>query len=225
MAINLHSQRVIGWLSRRFFAGFFIVLPIAATIWIVQILYGLINGPLDQVIRHLVARHSVPGSEFFIANTDGTIPGAGFTLALLVFIVVGTLVGNFFGRQLMGWIDHLLLNLPVVKVIYNAFKQVVEALQDFGGDKPKFSRVCYVPMPGGPGHMLAFVTSDFEKPDGTKCSSVFLPSAPSPLTGLVIIYKTEDLVLAEFTVEQASKMIVSFGLVAPKFDAPDLGKH
>jgi uncharacterized membrane protein len=216
-------ERLVQWFSRRFFTGLFVVLPIALTVWIVQILYGLINGPLDRVIRLLIAHNHVPGAQFFQVNTDGTIPGAGFLLAIVLLVLIGVVVSNFFGRQIINWIDQVLLNLPVVKTIYNALKQAAQAVQDFSGGedgKPKFSRVCYVPMPGGSGHLIGFVTSDFIKPDGRIYSSVFLPTSPSPLTGFVVIYPAEDIVLADLSVEQATKMILSFGLVTPKFDLP-----
>jgi uncharacterized membrane protein len=44
---------------------------------------------------------------------------------------------------------------------------------------------------------------------------VFLPSTPNPTTGFYFIVPEEEVVMTELTVEQAAKLLVSAGIVAP----------
>lgn len=214
----LSLSSALAWIRNRFFAGLFVVLPIALTIWILKFLYQGINGPCDHLVRELIARQWLPGSDFFRVHHQGTIPGAGFVLTVLLLILVGVLMGNFMGRTILRWVDHLLDHLPVVRSIYSGIKQAFDAVRNLGSEEREscFSQVVYVPYPGTGGKMIGFVTSRFRKEDGRIWCSVFLPAAPSPLTGLVIYFPEEELVIADMNVEEATKVILSMGLVIPK---------
>ncbi len=217
MNISKTLKDFAAWTRDRFFLGLCVAIPIALTVWIVNLLYSLINGPLDQVIRHLISEHHLPASEYFKTHYDGTIPGAGFLLTLLLLVLIGVLTGNYVGKKLLGFIDLLFGRVPVVRPIYNAIKQAVEAVQNLSGDDKNatFNQVVYIPYPGTKTQVLGFVTSRFTRPDGTLWCHVFLPNAPSPLAGFVLIVPESELVLADITVEQATKIILSCGLVTP----------
>lgn len=211
------SNRILDWLSNRFFSGLFLALPVALTLWIIQVLYSFVNGPFDNVVRALIAAHWIPGSQYFIDNTHGTIPGAGLVLTLILFVFIGVLAGNIIGQHIIGAIENILLNLPVIRSIYPALKQTVEAVRGLGGDdkKSRFSQVVYLNLPGSSMRVIGFVTGRFIAVDGTPHCNIFIPHAPSPLTGFVVIMPQNELVTADLTVEQAMKLIFSLGLVSP----------
>jgi uncharacterized membrane protein len=207
-----------GWLRDKLIVGLFIILPIAITISILDLLYSWINGPLDNVIRILIRHHLIPAAHYFIEHHDGTIPGAGFFITLILLILIGVLVENWLGKQLMLFIDAFFQRLPVVRPIYSAIKQAFEAFQNIGGSNSpsSFRQVVYVPYPFGNAKLIAFVTNRVTRPDGEVDCYLFLPTAPSPLTGFVIILPEKELIPCDLTVEQATKLILSFGLVSAK---------
>jgi uncharacterized membrane protein len=207
------------WLRNKFLAGLFVVLPIAATVWLINLLYNLINGPFDQVVRALVARDGLPMSDYFQKHHDGTIPGAGFILTLLLILMIGVLAGNFFGRQVLLMVEHILARIPLINSVYFSLKQAIEALKGTGQEagKPKFSQVVYVPMPGSEANLIGFVTGEFVNPFGVACSQVFVPNSPAPYAGFLLVIPNDKLVKADMTVEQATRSILSIGLVAPIF--------
>ena len=206
------------WLRDKLIVGLFVILPIAITFWILHLLYTWINGPLDRVIQVLIEHQLIPGSTYFIENHGGTIPGAGFLITLTLLILIGVLVENWLGKKLLSFIDSFFQRLPVVRPIYGSIKQAFEAFQSIGGTSTSssFRQVVYVPYPFGSAKLIAFVTNRIVRSDGTVDCYLFLPTAPSPLTGFVLIIPEKELIPCELTVEQATKLILSFGLVSAK---------
>ena len=46
--------------------------------------------------------------------------------------------------------------------------------------------------------------------------NVFVPTSPNPTTGFVIAVPIKDVDFLKMTVEEGLKMVISFGVVAPK---------
>jgi uncharacterized membrane protein len=217
-------RRCIDWLSSHLFSGLFITSPIVLTIWIISLFYQWINGPFDRIIRKIIKHNPdhFPLHDFFVQNYEGTIPGAGFILTIALFIIIGVLTRNFVGQQIIHLFDQVLIKLPLVGSIYNGLKQAAQTIQNFGNDdtKEKFRRVVYMQLfPGNDARLLGFVTSEFQGSDGVTYCNVFVPHAPSPLTGFLFVQPAKSLQVSEITVEQASKLIVSCGLVPPVFNS------
>lgn len=218
-----HAQSVGAWIRNRFIAGIFVVAPIAIVIWVLQLIYHLLNVPSDIVIRFLIEHRWLPHSEWFIEHTSGTIPGAGFFVTLFFVFWVGLTVSHIVGRRLLELVDRVLSFIPVVKTIYQSIQQLLEAVQKFS-DKSKsqnFSQVVFVKMVGAGTYCMGFLTSQFVDPNGKRYGTVFVPTPPSPVNGLLFVVSIEDLIPADFiSVEQATKMIISMGLVSPSPATP-----
>ena len=117
-----------------FLKGLLVFVPAALTVfaivWVFTILDGLLKIP---------------------------IPGLGLVVTILLITVIGFLASNFIGKKLFGLIDGLFTKLPVVKMLYSALKDVIEA---FAGKKKSFDRPAIVELtPGGP-KALGFITRD-----------------------------------------------------------------
>ena len=71
---------------------------------------------------------------------------------------------------------------------------------------------------------LAFVAADtlgevqdkLDEPAG-KTISVFLPTTPNPTSGFLLFVPVEDVMVLDMSVEEAAKLVISAGLVAPEF--------
>ena len=54
---------------------------------------------------------------------------------------------------------------------------------------------------------------------GNETMSVFLPTTPNPTSGFLLFVPRQDIIVLEMTVEEAAKMVISAGLVAPEYHA------
>ena len=73
------------------------------------------------------------------------IPGLGAILALILVIVTGLVVANFFGRKLVEAWEALLSRIPLVRTVYGAVKQITQSL--FSDASQSFREVVLVEYP------------------------------------------------------------------------------
>ena len=213
------------WLRYKFLTGLFIALPIFGTLWVLNLIYRLINSRFEPLVITIAThyRDRNPLIDWLSVSTrrNGewvyTIPGAGFLLTVLFLILLGIFVSNVVGRGLLAWLDSVLLRLPIISTIYHAAKQVIDSLQMLSrSENMKFNKVALIPYPNIPGKLVGFVTGQFTDQKGELLYSVFLPTAPNPITGFVIITKASEVELSDMPIEEASKLIISGGLVTPQ---------
>ncbi|MCA0369369.1 MAG: DUF502 domain-containing protein, partial [Proteobacteria bacterium] len=105
-----------------------------------------------------------------------------------LLFAVGVLVGNFLGRQLLLLLDELMAHIPVVKGIYGATKQLMGALQS--GQGGSFQEVVLVEWPHEGSRTLGFVARrdcSWAVPGGEDLVSVYIPTAPNPTSGYVVM--------------------------------------
>lgn len=213
------NRNAFVWLRNKFLAGLAVALPLLITIWILQSGYHLLHGwsvPVLNFVAQLVnelAGHVVldPASATFNLYAQFL----GFLIPVLVFVGLGVMATNVIGVRVVGAVDTLLLNIPIVSFIYKSLKQVIDGFKGLGG-RQNFKRVVYVDYPSGDMKMLGFVTGQYLDPQQDKVlAAVFIPGALSPMTGLLLVVPLEQLSDAPLTVEDAMKLIFSGGLVVP----------
>ena len=191
-------------------AGIFTLLPLAVTLWILigifNGLVGIFRGPLTWVVQHLDLP-DLPYSALALFSALAT---------LLLLVLVGALVGNFVGRQLLAWMDEVMLHVPVVKSIYGAARQLMGAIQS--GQGGNFKEVVLVEWPHPGAYTLAFVASRdcaWAIPGGEKMLAVYVPTSPNPTSGYVVMVDPSQVRPLALTADQALTWAVSGGVVAP----------
>lgn len=214
------SPAHLAWWRNKLLAGFFVAIPLVVTFVILRFLYRIISGVCDPLVIALVSvyRNSIP--DFLIItdiNGKETIPGAAFFITIAVILVLGLLATNVFGSRLIQLIERGLARIPLVNLIYPLLKQVVDSIRDIGDSKENFKNrpVVYVRYPGIQGYFIAFQTGRCSTADGTEMVSVFLPTAPNPITGLVLLIRADDVIESGLSLDTAWKIIVSAGFVLP----------
>ncbi len=213
-------------------AGIASVVPVVGTIWLLVILYRILRGVGDAIIGGLMrflnllrgAREWTaldelkPVAERPPRPWEFDFPGSEQVQALLPVVIlfaVGFAVTNSPGRRALGWMDRQMAKVPMLGFIYSAIKQFVDALRNLGGER-KFKSVAFIEYPSPGCRLLGFVTGNFHDPQtGKDVTSIFMPTSPNPLTGFVLIVDDEKVINSEMSLEEASKLIVSAGLVAP----------
>lgn len=191
-------------------AGLFTLFPMVVTLWVLlgifNALVGIFRTPLTWVAHHL----HVPDPPAWALG----LLSAATTLVLLT--LVGALMSNFIGRRVLGWLDQLMLHIPVVKTIYGATRQLMGAIQS--GQGGSFSEVVLVEWPHPGSHTLAFVASRgcaWAHPEGDGMVAVYVPTAPNPTSGYVVLVDAQKVRPVSISADQALTWAVSGGVVPP----------
>jgi len=186
-------------LKNTFITGLFVLIPIIVTFWVVKTVLSAVNNLILPYIEEL----GVPVPH---------IPGLGILVTLSIIFLLGLLAQNYFGKRLLEYWDKFISKIPVVSSIYNATKQTMETLFS---KKENFSKVALVRYPHKDTLAIGFVANEL-KICNEHYYIVFIPAAINPTSGFAIMVKKEDLILTDLTVEEASRTILSGGLVIKK---------
>ncbi|MGI9364564.1 MAG: DUF502 domain-containing protein [Rhizobiaceae bacterium] len=205
--------RYITRLRNYFFTGLVICAPLAITVYLTWSLIEWVDGWVKPYLPDLY-------------NPDSylpfTIPGFGVLVAVFVITNVGFLTANLIGRSIVNYGENLLSRMPLVRNIYSALKQIFETV--FREDSDSFQSVVLVEYPRKGLWALAFVATDtlgevqakLDDPAGPTVS-VFLPTTPNPTSGFLLFVPAKDVIKLDMGVEEAAKLVISAGLVAPEF--------
>jgi uncharacterized membrane protein len=191
-------------------AGIFTLLPMVVTLWILKAIFmtlvDIFRGPLTWA-AHLFRMHDPPTWGLALFSALGT---------MVLLVLVGALVGNFVGRQVLTWLDDLMLHVPVVKTIYGATRQLMGAIQS--GQGGSFNEVVLVEWPYPGSYTLAFVASrdcSWAVPDGQTMIAVYVPTSPNPTSGYVVMIEASRVQPVDVNADQALTWAVSGGVVVP----------
>ena len=192
-------------LRRTIMAGLTIIAPLWLTGWVLKTLFNWADG----FSAPLISQAARP-----FGYTDFHIPGLGFILTFIILWVVGALATNVVGRSLWQFAREALEGLPLVRTIYAPIQQLVESLTSPG--KAGFEKVVLVEYPRIGMWTLGFLAGNVPREDeAVPAHSIFVPTAPNPTTGFMLIVPPEQLRPTDLRVEEALKMIVSAGVAVP----------
>jgi uncharacterized membrane protein len=153
----------------------------------------------------------------------------GVSLAVLLVYIVGLLVGNLIGRTFWKLGESLALKIPVVRAIYPAVKQVTDfLLQDRRGagfSATGANRVVACRPHASGIWSIALVTGQGLPPltaaTGEDLITVFVPSSPTAFSGYVMLVPRTEVIELPMTVEEAMRLLISGGVLAPKASGAD----
>jgi uncharacterized membrane protein len=196
------SSRVWRRVGETFLAGIAVVLPI----WITYLI----------VVEYLLAGVDGLLAPVFVRLFGVRIPGLGVLATLLLVLLVGALTRNMVGRKLVALGERILLNIPIVKNVYAASKQFLDAFTVPG--KSAFRRVVLVEYPRKGVHSIGFVAGAAMPAwngDGEPTVTVYVPTAPNPTSGYVLLVPQREIIPLPLTVEEGLKFVVSGGILMP----------
>ena len=188
-------------------AGLVVWLPIIVTFVILRFIVEL----LDQTMALLPAAYQPERLIGF------HLPGLGVLLSLVVLIATGLIATNFLGQRLVGWSESILERIPLVRSVYNAAKQVINAI--FATNGQAFRKVLLVEYPRKDMWSLAFqtgiATEEVNHHTGSEMVSIFVPTTPNPTSGFLMVIPRTDVIELSMTVDEALKFIISLGVMKP----------
>jgi len=174
-----------------FIKGLLVFVPIALTVF----LLGFVFTKLDAIFRDLLPKK---------------IPGLGLLLTVVLITVIGFIASNFLGRKLFGLVERVFRGLPLVKLLYSAVKDMIEA---FAGERKSFDKpVLAAVAPGSSVKVLGFVTRDsLENLGLSGYVAVYLPQSYN-FAGNVLLFPKEAVQPVNIESSQAMAFIVSGGV-------------
>jgi uncharacterized membrane protein len=193
-------------IRRTFVAGIFAFVPLAVTAFVIYWIDDKVRGLftyLWTLISPNGARPHIP--------LIGTIPFVGVVITLAVIYVTGMITTSVIGKYLLQLVDWLLVRLPVIRPIYQAWKQI--ALTP-GGTEGMFAKVCLVPDETAQMRLLAFSNGRLVEGD-EPMYCVFVPSSPNPIMGRLYFVPADKCQFLAMTAEEAFKIVLSTGNYVP----------
>ena len=179
-------------LTRCFLAGIVALLPIGGTILTIAYLESTVAGS-------------------WLAKQPLYFPGAGLLLAAVLIYAVGLIVTTVLGQWIWTRFDQLLDRLPVLGRLYQTLKQLLGVAE---GEDAIFRQVVLVPARDTDAAEIGLVTHETVDATGKKQRVVFVPSAPTPTTGRLLIVDESLLVPLNISASDAMKALVSLGKVS-----------
>ena len=179
-----------------FFRGLLVVVPIGITVFILIYVFTGIDTLFSKLLP-------------FIPDT-----GLRLLVGLLVIIgglfFIGLLASNYIGKKLFGLLDKLFNNVPLVKMLYNAVKDLVEA---FAGEKKKFDKPVLVTLgTSSYAKIVGFMTRENLNNIGLEDHvAVYLPQSYN-FAGNVLIFPKEAVRPLDIESSEVMTFIVSGGV-------------
>lgn len=201
-----------------FLTGLVIAAPLSITIYITWWFVDL----FDKWIKPFVPAKYNPDTYL-----QFSLPGVGLLFALIGITVLGALTANLFGRTIVSFGENMLDNMPIVRNVYKALKQIFETV--LSQSQTSFKDVGLIEYPRKGLYALVFISTETrgevleksgEGQDGMM--SVFLPTTPNPTSGFLLFVPRRSVTILDMSVEEAAKMVISAGLVTPKRDGEDI---
>jgi uncharacterized membrane protein len=211
-------------LRRYFVAGLLVLVPVLITIFIVQQLFlliaGILSGPITLALGGADALQApLPLLGWAGLRVGHLVPGISTLALLLLILVTGGLARNFLGARALAVGERLLEQIPGVRNIYTAVRQISNTLLGSRQNVFRHAVLFEYPRPGV--WSIGFVTedSDFDftaEPGSVPHRHIFLPTTPNPTSGYLLFIPRRDCVELDISVEDALKLIISGGAVTPE---------
>jgi len=209
--------RMVAHVRLRLIQGVVLVLPLLITVWLLSLLFDVINRSVTPLVRSLLEWAGMPGLERSLAQLG--VPLLSLLLTVAFIYLLGLIGGNLAGRRLLVLVESWILRIPLVKGIYGSMRQLLDAFSASGSRA--FSKVVLVQYPRVGLWTLGFVTAQAEhvieqgSPAEVAVVPVFLPTTPNPTSGWLVLVPTSELRVVDISIEDAVKLIVSGGIVGP----------
>jgi len=143
-----------------------------------------------------------------------TFPGMGFLVTIGGIFLIGLFASNFVGKKLFGLLNKILNKVPLVKMLYGAIRDLVEA---FAGEKKKFDKPVLVTFgPNSYAKIVGFMTRENLENLGLKDHvAVYLPQSYN-FAGNVLLFPKEAVKPLGIESSEAMTLIVSGGVAGAK---------
>lgn len=188
------SKQLLSW----FLQGLLFTAPLALTIYILYVSFTVVDGILTDVI------HNIFGFR---------IPGLGLIVILGSITIIGFLGSSIVFRPLLSYLDKLISQAPLVKIIYTSIKDFMSA---FVGKEKRFTEPVLVKVSRDANlEKMGFVTKRDLSNLGISSGkvAVYLPHSYN-FSGNLFIVPVENITPLDAPPSEVMKFIVSAGVTS-----------
>lgn len=182
------------------FRGLLAVIPIGLSYLVIRFFYVTVDARIAKLIDRWLGFR---------------IPGLGILIVLIALYLLGLAASNWAGRKAFGLLDLVTARIPLIKTVYTLGKQLADALAL--PERGAFKRVVMVEhfRPGV--WSVGFVTATLKDREnmGEDMVRVFIPTAPNPTSGFVVMLRASQVREVDWSVPDAMNSIISGGMVGP----------
>ena len=201
-------------LLRYLLIGFFTVAPLWVTWLVFDFLFGLLastGAPFLKALARLLRPLSDTLATWLLNSDVQYALAALFTLAALYLI--GLLASFVVGRKLIASIEYWVGRLPLAQTIYGATKRFLQTVS-----KPPVQgqRVVLISFPSPEMKAVGLITKVMrDSGTGQELAVVYVPTSPNPTSGYIEILPLADVVMTDWTMEEAMSFVMTGGTNAP----------
>ncbi len=195
-------------------SGALLLAPLIVTIWAFRTFIDLVGGTFRPLYEHTLPEsfQGIP----FLWDLAATV------VVVLLVTAFGYLSNYVFGKYFVSLGERAIQRIPGLGAVYNSVKQIVAT---FGtSNRNLFSKVVLIEYPRRGIWTLGFLTGKQQaEPQariGPEVWTVFVPTAPNPTSGFILMLPRSDIVELEMSVGDGMKMILSGGAVVPPWPTP-----
>ncbi|OEJ66864.1 DUF502 domain-containing protein [Magnetovibrio blakemorei] len=204
---------VLGKLRGYFIAGILITAPISITIYLGWAFVTYVDSKVTPLFP---AKYNPENYLPF------GVPGLGVVVLVIGLILIGAFTAGFMGRFFQRSWEGIMDNVPVLRGVYKALKQILETI--LAQQSNAFREAVLVEYPRRGMWVIAFITGktqgEVQSLTEKEVINLFVPTTPNPTSGFLIFVPREDMVSLSMSVEDALKMVISGGIVTPPDDRP-----
>lgn len=201
-------------LLRYLLIGFLTVAPLWVTWLVFDFLFGLLasaGAPFIKALARLLRPLSDTLATWLLDADVQYALAALFTLVLLYLI--GLFASFVLGRKLIASVEYWVSRLPLVQTIYGATKRFLQTVS-----KPPVQgqRVVLISFPSLEMKAVGLITKVMTDTDtGQELAVVYVPTSPNPTSGYIEILPLADVVMTDWTMEEAMSFVMTGGTNAP----------
>lgn len=214
-------------LRRYFFAGLVIVLPIVATIWLLNFIFDMMTGWSTSIAEYYNVE--------FVWYHRIAVQGIVLVLMVVVITLLGAFATRAIGSRITVLFQRSLEKIPLFNRVYGVTKQVINAFAMLNSKNSEFKRVALIEYPRKGIYTMAFITNETgqtlsgyahhfdDVSEKDQFVNVFVPTTPNPTSGFFLVVPVRSVSMLDIPVEDAVKLIISGGAVT--LDEVSAEKH
>ena len=193
-----------------FLTGIIVTAPVGLTFYVSFLFIGFIDAKVRNII---------PVQYHYDNLLPFEIPGLGLLFVFIMLTFIGFLTAGLIGRYIIKLGERIIARLPIIRSVYGALKQIFESV--LKTSSKSFREVVLIEYPRKGIWAIGFITGDtkgeVQHSLKEEIVNVFLPTTPNPTSGFLLFVPRKDLKVLNMNVEEGIKMVISGGIVTPKF--------
>jgi len=195
------SRGVLSALQRYLIQGLVVIVPLGITAFVLSWLFRSVDGLLGSWLGPALG---------------WSAPGVGIVVLTAFVLGVGVVVERAVGGRMVRLGERFLERVPLVRPVYRGSSRIVRTV--LGDNKMAFREVVLFEHPGPGLWALGFVTGDAPSLAADVLTdegvTIYLPTAPNPMSGYLIILDRSRVRPTSITVEEAFTYVLSAGTVS-----------